>query len=147
MSRLSRPLTFAMLVLALTACEAVPNLNVPGQTLRGEVSGNITAKTKIAVTDQVPLDFSDAAVIPVSNRQFSYALPDNKANVFLAAFEDENGNNRWDPGEAITSDPNSCAGCSYLRVSRVGTNWTVTEQTASGPKSATLTDSTITFKA
>ena len=147
MSRLSRPLTFAMLVLALTACDGVPNLNAPGQTLRGEVSGKITAKTKIAVTDQVPLDFSQATILPVSNRQFSYTLPDNKANVFLAAFEDENGNNRWDEGEAITSDPNSCSGCSYLRVTRVGSSWTVTEQTASGPKSATLTDSTIAFNA
>jgi hypothetical protein len=136
-----------MLVMALTACDAVPNLNTPGQTLQGEVSGTVTAKTKIAVTDTVPLDFSEATVVKLSNRQFSYALPDNKLNLTVAAFEDENGNNRWDEGEPITSNPNECSGCSYLKVSRSGSSWTVTEQTSSGPKNASLTDSTIAINA
>lgn len=147
MARLSRPLTVVMLALALTGCDTIPNLNTPGQTLRGEVSGKVTSKTKLAVTDTVPLDFTDATVITLNNRQFSYPLPDNTLNLVVAAFEDENGNNKWDVGEPITSDPTDCNSCSYLKVSRSGTTWTVTEQTASGPKSATLTDSTIAFNA
>ncbi len=147
MARISRPLTLVMLALALTACDTIPNLAGPGQTLKGEVSGKVTSKTKIAITDTVPLDFTDATVIRLSNGQFSYALPESKLNLVLAAFEDENGNNKWDVGEPITADPTECSGCSYLKVSRSGANWVVTEQTSSGPKSATLTDSTIAFNA
>lgn len=147
MARLSRPLTLVILAVALTACDTVPNLAGPGQTLKGEVSGTVTSKTKIAITDTVPLDFSDATVVRLSNGQFSFNLPDNKLNLVVAAFEDENGNDRWDDGEPITSNPNECSGCSYLKVSRSGANWIVTEQTSSGPRSATLTDSTIAFNA
>jgi hypothetical protein len=141
-------LTFATLVLALSACEGVPNLDLPGQSLRGEVSGNVTSKTKIAVIEgSVALDFTGAKVLKISNRQFSYALPSTETTAFLAAFEDQNNNDRWDDGEPITSDAAACTGCSYLQLTKVAGSWKVTEQTSSGPKSATLTDSNIAFKA
>lgn len=142
MSRLSRPLAFAMLALALTACDAVPNLNLPGQTLQGEVSGDVTSQTKVAITDTVPLDFSQAEVLRVSNGKFSYPLPDDKLNVFVAAFEDKNNNNKWDADEPISSKTSS-----YLKVSRSGSSWIVTEYTQGVSQSASLTDSTIAFNA
>lgn len=145
MARLSRPLAVVMVALALTACDTIPNLAGPNQTIQGEVSGySSSANIKVAITNTVPYDFTDATVVPVTNGKFSYALPDNTLNLAIAAFDDKNNNNKWDAGEPITTD---CDSCSYLKVSRSGTTWTVTEQTSSGPKSATLTDSTIAFNA
>jgi len=142
-----RKLAIAALALTLTACDGIPNLNLPGESLRGEVSGNVSAQTKVAVIEgSAGLDFSDAKVLDVSNRQFTYDLPSSQTTAYLAAFEDLNGNNRWDDNEPITSDPNSCGGCSYLQLTKVDDSWKVTEQTASGPKTATLADSNIAFK-
>lgn len=146
MSRLTRPLTFAAIALALTACDGVPNLNLPGESLRGEISGQVTSKTKVAVVEGHALDFTDAQVLRVTNRQFTYRLPDSKTNVFLAAFEDENDNNQWDPGERITSRTD-CQSCSYLKLTHDGTSWKVFEIVAGVSQPSTLVNSTIAFNA
>ncbi len=144
MSRLVRSLTFASLAIAITACDTLPTNLIGGETLQGEVSGRVSAKTKIAVTSSVPIDFTQATVVNVTNGKFSYKLPDTEANLFVAAFEDEDGNGRWSSNEPITyGDKDS----SYLKLSKIGNSWTVTEHTSAGPKSATLTDSNIAFNA
>lgn len=148
MSRLSRPLTLAMLAVSLTACETIPNLTAPGETLRGEVSGNFpSGNVMVAITEGYALDFSDATFVKVTNGKFNYTLPNDATIAFVAAFEDEDGNGKWDPGEPISSDPQACQGCSYLQLTKVDGSWKVTEQTATGPKSATLNDSSIAFNA
>lgn len=147
MARVSRPLTLVVLAMALSACDAVPNLAGPGQILQGKVTGGDTSKIKIAVTDSVPPDFTNATVIRLNNGKFSYTLPDNKLSLIVAAFKDENDNDRWDEGEPITTDAIGCDGCSYLILTRTESTWTVTEQPSSEPRSATLTDATIRFNA
>lgn len=145
--RLFRRSTALVLTLALIGCTGIPNLGVTGPSLTGSVSGNVTDKTKIAVLeDEAVLDFTDAKVLPVSNGRFTYALPTSKTTAVLAAFEDLDGNGKWNEGEPITTST-ECQSCSYLRLTYDGTAWKVTEQTTSGPRSATLTDSTIAFNA
>jgi hypothetical protein len=133
-------LAVAALAFALTACDSLPNSIIGGETLHGEVSGKVTAKTKIAVTSSVPVDFSQATIVSVSNGKFSYKLPDSEANLHVAAFEDEDGNGRWNGNEPITYGGNDS---SYLKLSKINGTWQVTEYTAGVPKSASLADTTI----
>lgn len=143
MKRLIRPLALVALAASVAACDVLPTA-IGGETLHGEVSGTVTAKTKIAVVPAVGHDFTQATVVPVSQRKFSYKLPDNEPNLFVAAFEDLDDNGKWSENEPISfGDANS----SYLKLSKISGTWQVSEQSGSGPKPTSLADSTITFNA
>lgn len=140
MKRLSRPLAIAAMAVALAGCDVLPTA-IGGETLQGEVSGTVTSKTKIAVVPAAGADFTQAWVVPVSNGKFSYRLPDSEPNLFVAAFEDEDGNGKWSENEPISYSN------AYLKLSKVSGTWYVTEYSGTTTKSATLSDSTIAFKA
>lgn len=147
MTRLSRMLAGVTVTMAVAGCTGVPNLGGPGETLSGKVSGSVTSLTKVAVLEgRADLDFTNARVLTLDQGRFTYSLPADKTTAVLAAFEDANGNNRWDEGEAITTSTR-CASCSYLRLTHDGTSWKVIEQLSGVARTTTLTDSTIAFNA
>jgi len=118
------------LLALLAGCAQLPGLTLgPGQTLKGKVSGatfsGATTKVGVLSGSFLPSDMTRAAVVSVSgDGSWSYSLPAGaKENLTVFAFQDTNGNGKFDSGEK--NSYTGCPGCSYVVASPVGDAWKV----------------------
>jgi hypothetical protein len=142
-----RKLGFVLGTVLVAGCSVLPNLgSIGGDMVRGKVSATGSQNIMVAIVRGTGADLSGGEFVHLDSLgYFTYFIPQNVDALTIVAFDDRNGNGRYDDGEPTSQETSS--GSSYLHLTRVDDSWTVVEETSSGAHSRdSLTSADLTLK-